>query len=157
MWCRLRRRMTLWCSSDVMERFCCLRLAWDGANCGIDQCLHWSMNAPPCGARKTLRACAFPCVFRPLRKLRFACICRRQRQSAIPPACSILIRISPNSFPKQNHHPLGWWFCFGGDGEIRTLEELLTPTRFPIVRARPTTRHLRVAQDASINLSALPL
>ncbi len=38
-------------------------------------------------------------------------------------------------------------FFFGGDGEIRTLEELLTPTRFPIVRARPTTRHLRVAQE----------
>ena len=31
---------------------------------------------------------------------------------------------------------------FGGDGEIRTLEPLLTVTRFPIVRARPTTRHL---------------
>ena len=38
-------------------------------------------------------------------------------------------------------------FYNGGDGEIRTLEELLTLTRFPIVRARPTTRHLRVAQE----------
>ena len=44
---------------------------------------------------------------------------------------------------------------FGGDGEIRTLEELLTLTRFPIVRARPTTRHLHVfAQEDRINLSA---
>ena len=41
-------------------------------------------------------------------------------------------------------------FSLGGDGEIRTLEELLTPTRFPIVRARPTTRHLRVAQENDI-------
>ncbi len=32
----------------------------------------------------------------------------------------------------------------GGDGEIRTLEELLTLTRFPNVRARTTTLHLRV-------------
>ena len=37
-------------------------------------------------------------------------------------------------------------FC-GGDEEIRTVDELLTHTRFPIVRARPTTRHLRIAQE----------
>ena len=30
----------------------------------------------------------------------------------------------------------------GGEGEIRTLEPLLTVTRFPIVRARPATRLL---------------
>ena len=30
----------------------------------------------------------------------------------------------------------------GGDGEIRTLEALLTPTRFPVVRPRPARRHL---------------
>ena len=34
--------------------------------------------------------------------------------------------------------PLTRLFLFGGDGEIRTLEELLTPTRFPIVRPRPS-------------------
>ena len=34
-------------------------------------------------------------------------------------------------------------FPFGGEGEIRTLEPLLTVTRFPIVRARPATRLLR--------------
>ena len=46
-------------------------------------------------------------------------------------------------------------FSNGGDGEIRTLEELLTPTRFPIVRARPTTRHLRVLlKISSVDLSA---
>ena len=32
----------------------------------------------------------------------------------------------------------------GGEGEIRTLETLMGPTRFPVVRARPTTRLLRV-------------
>ena len=34
--------------------------------------------------------------------------------------------------------------CVGGEGEIRTLEPLLTVTRFPIVRARPATRLLRI-------------
>ena len=31
---------------------------------------------------------------------------------------------------------------FGGEAEIRTLEALLTPTRFPVVRPRPTRRLL---------------
>ena len=35
---------------------------------------------------------------------------------------------------------------FGGEGGIRTLEPLLTVTRFPIVRARPATRLLRVSE-----------
>ena len=34
--------------------------------------------------------------------------------------------------------------AFGAEGGIRTLEELMTLTRFPIVRARPTTRLLHV-------------
>ena len=33
----------------------------------------------------------------------------------------------------------------GGEGGIRTLERLLTVTRFPIVRARPATRLLRIS------------
>ncbi len=41
-------------------------------------------TAPPCGARKTLRAHAIPCVFRPLRKFRLCFICHRQRKAAIP-------------------------------------------------------------------------
>ena len=32
--------------------------------------------------------------------------------------------------------------CFGGEAEIRTLETLLRPTRFPVVRPRPTRRLL---------------
>ena len=39
----------------------------------------------PCGARKTLRAFAFPCVFRPLRKQRLSFICRWQRRAYITP------------------------------------------------------------------------
>ena len=71
-----------------------------------------------------------------------SCTCQR--------ACADRIRISP-SFLRQNKKPAEWRaFRFGGDGEIRTLEELLTPTRFPIVRARPTTRHLRVAQETRL-------
>ena len=43
---------------------------------------------------------------------------------------------------RKNPHFCG--FFFGGDGEIRTLEPLLTVTRFPVVRPRPTRRHLHV-------------
>ena len=39
-------------------------------------------------------------------------------------------------------------FMFGGEGGIRTLEPLLTVTRFPIVRARPTTRLLQAVNMA---------
>ena len=35
---------------------------------------------------------------------------------------------------------------FGGEGGIRTLEPLLTVTRFPIVRARPATRLLQAVK-----------
>ena len=41
---------------------------------------------------------------------------------------------------------------FGGEGEIRTLEPLLTVTRFPVVRARPTTRLLHISFFASCDL-----
>ena len=36
---------------------------------------------------------------------------------------------------------------YGGEEGIRTLDTLMGYTRFPIVRARPTTRLLRVAQE----------
>ena len=42
-------------------------------------------TVPPCGARKTLRAFADPCVFRPLRKKRAPFISHRQRERAFPP------------------------------------------------------------------------
>ena len=56
--------------------------------------------------------------------------------------CPLRLRISLISLKQKSTHKGA--FCFGGDGEIRTLEPLLTVTRFPIVRARPTTRHLRI-------------
>ena len=52
---------------------------------------------------------------------------------------------------------------FGGEGGIRTLEPLLTVTRFPIVRARPTTRLLQVVkyvcslERLAIIINLLPL
>ena len=48
------------------------------------------------------------------------------------------------------HHSL----IFGGEGEIRTLEPLLTVTRFPIVRARPATRLLRICSSFNVYLIA---
>ena len=71
-------------------------------------------------------------------------ICQRSHwRMNTPLGCSILIRISPSR--REKRKPAKRQVSvFGGDGEIRTLEELLTLTRFPIVRARPTTRHLRV-------------
>ncbi len=52
-------------------------------------------------------------------------------------------------FKPKNNNPnflskLGLYY--GGEGGIRTLEPLLTVTRFPIVRARPATRLLRVSK-----------
>ena len=44
---------------------------------------------------------------------------------------------------RQRKKPPYWVAFVGGEGEIRTLEPLLTVTRFPIVRARPATRLLR--------------
>ena len=44
----------------------------------------------------------------------------------------------PPHLCKTNPHPAGAWICFGGEGGIRTLETLLTPTRFPVARPRPS-------------------
>ena len=41
-------------------------------------------------------------------------------------------------------------FFDGAEGGIRTLETLLTFTRFPIVRARPTTRLLHMFAIAQL-------
>ena len=76
---------------------------------------------------------------------------------AAKPSCSrlhsskMLSRIldcfdEPRGFspPCKTKKPPVWVvFCFGGEGGIRTLEPLLMVTRFPIVRARPTTRLLQ--------------
>ena len=44
---------------------------------------------------------------------------------------------------------------FGGDGEIRTLDTLLRYTRFPIVRARPATRHLHIVVQPALAYTML--
>ena len=62
--------------------------------------------------------------------------------------CSLLVRIPPykSQYQKIKTPTTVGVFIFGGEGGIRTLETLLTPTRFPIVRARPTTRLLHVVK-----------
>ena len=52
-------------------------------------------------------------------------------------------RFSCSNLSRQRKKPPIWVAFVGGEGEIRTLEPLLTVTRFPIVRARPATRLLR--------------
>ena len=43
----------------------------------------------------------------------------------------------------------------GGEEGIRTLDTLMGYTRFPIVRARPTTRLLHVAQERGCSIVSL--
>ena len=51
-----------------------------------------NLRLTPCLSRKTLRAYAFPCVFRRLRNRGPACICPRQRQGLCHPERSITTR-----------------------------------------------------------------
>ena len=53
-----------------------------------------------------------------------------------------------HSIKHKRHHLAVMPFMFGGEGGIRTLEPLLTVTRFPIVRARPATRLLQAVNVA---------
>ena len=55
----------------------------------------------------------------------------------IPPALAMLEKHKRKSTASAVLNP-------GGEGEIRTLEPFLAVTRFPVVRARPTTRLLHV-------------
>ena len=68
----------------------------------------------------------------------------RTRASKQSPGLFLLLRNTPfsNLFQKNNRVHESVPYHFGGGGEIRTLEPLLTVTRFPIVRARPATRLL---------------
>ena len=53
------------------------------------------------------------------------------------------VRIPLYVAKRKQRHPVQGAFVFvGGEGGIRTLETLLTPTRFPVVRPRPTRRLL---------------
>ena len=153
-----RREKTTCCGTSFfaeMERFTCIlfSLAGDGkTEKSIDQYLHWSMEASyvASGHDSNLRF-ARPdtpqiCMGRAWEGIGYSLPTNLNEADKSP---------SP---PKEKSLPFGRLFSFGGDGEIRTLEELLTPTRFPIVRARPTTRHLRIAQENNvIHLSACVL
>ena len=58
--------------------------------------------------------------------------------------------MASKALPKcQKEDRLSAVLFFGGDGEIRTLDTLLGYTRFPIVRARPATRHLHIVARLS--------
>ena len=87
--------------------------------------------------------CFFDCCMRCSKKLH----CSRLRR---PLAFGLrLLRRTlfsgSNPFIKRKKStPYGCALFFGGEGGIRTLEPLLTVTRFPIVRARPATRHLQI-------------
>ena len=84
-------------------------------------CMRWRMTPPPCGARKTLRAYAFPRVFRPLRKLRPRSICHRQRKAAIPSRREVNWLPLRGSCPsaRREASPLGHT---GTEGDYETLE-----------------------------------
>ena len=106
--------------------------------------------------RKAATHCWCYCII--LRKRNFARILRRLPLVRLPSSSAGGGRLTPSRasvarvqiFPaKAKSTPFGV-LCFGGEGEIRTLEPLLTVTRFPVVRPRPTRRHL---QSCSINLS----
>ncbi len=61
--------------------------------------------------------------------------------------CFQLSTVTKKTYKNRVTKPKTTWlrgFYFGGEGGIRTLETLLTPTRFPIVCARPATRLLRM-------------
>ena len=66
--------------------------------------------------------------------------CERSAFLPLSPLRGSRVRISL----RQRKKPPFWVAFVGGEGEIRTLEPLLTVTRFPIVRARPATRLLQV-------------
>ena len=53
---------------------------------------------------------------------------------------------------KETATPNGMTVSFGGEEGIRTLDTLMRYTRFPIVRARPTTRLLHVFALRKINI-----
>ena len=59
---------------------------------------------PPCGARNTLRAYAFPRVFRPLRKKSPRFFCHRQREDSFPPCSGEALR-----HPEGKPSGCFWW------------------------------------------------
>ena len=77
------------------------------------------------------------------------CVLRQEKPILI--SSPIINQIT--AIPKALENTMFSRHLIGGEGGIRTLETLLTPTRFPIVRARPTTRLLHGQDDIYIKLS----
>ena len=74
---------------------------------------------PPCGARKTVRAYAFPPVFRPLRIRRLPCIRPRRRADVLSQRAALaglITRRTPSSDLSHKHEkecpPDGWTLFF---------------------------------------------
>ena len=44
------------------------------------------------------------------------------------PLCGLRRKSSESLAAKQKYHPTGWYFCFGGEREIRTLAPVSRPT-----------------------------
>ena len=93
------------------------------------------LNSTPCGSNLHRRACA-------------------STDSALLGYRTALLQSAAEAEPTPRHrksHRKGGFFC-GGEGEIRTLEPLLTVTRFPVVRPRPTRRLLQIFIPATAGL-----
>ena len=73
--------------------------------------------------------------------LRYRFAARTRTPQASPERLLLLSQLSFSNLSTlstcNKKAPLSRCFFLGGEGEIRTLETLLTPTRFPIVRPRP--------------------
>ena len=72
------------------------------------------------------------------------------RQHRLTGHCTELAELSSARFSAKNKRTGKPVLCFGGEGEIRTLELFLAVTRFPVARARPTTRLLHLFRFDSV-------
>ena len=78
-------------------------------------------------------------------RLRFEIVEKeRFRTFTWPQASGVRFQLAPHITKNKRAILTYHSIVFGGEGEIRTLEPLLTVTRFPIVRARPATRLLQI-------------
>ena len=107
------------------------------------------------GYKKSAWICSYPCArwlvfgFARVQISRFRQ--NRRFSSVILPLCFLTVKTAKT--PIKSGFSVGASILcnpFGGEGGIRTLEPLLTVTRFPIVRARPATRLLRKCSASKI-------
>ena len=88
-----------------------------------------------------------------LSELRPPFICHRDAVGLVPSR----VRIPLLFQIKKEDILLKYVFFFGGETGIRTLETLTTPTRFPVVRLRPTQPSLHSADLLSFVFQALTI